>query len=87
MSEIKDLKNHLLKTFENKVKSGEKISQIELEKAIEEHQGCGFNTAKYLINLLWQHHGDELVRIYKLVDVDSGLSIEIKDTIKKAHRS
>lgn len=86
LSELRDLKDYLLKTFEDKIKSGETVSQPELEKAIEDHQGCDFNTAKYLINLLWEHHGAEMVRIYKLVDVDSGLSIEIKDTIKQAHR-
>lgn len=84
--EIENLKSFLLERFKNKIESGEKVGQYELEKAIEDHQGCTFPIAKHLINLLWECHANELVKLYRLIDPKSGLSIEIKKTIEEAHK-
>lgn len=90
LAEIEKLEDFLFQRFKDKIDSGEEITQAELEQAIEEQQGCNgdYITAKSLIKLLG---GDVCVsekinKIYSLVNLDSGLSTEIKEAIKKAHQ-
>ncbi len=88
ISQIKELKDFLLTEFDDKIISGQNITQSDLENAIRKQQGgldqCGYSEAKILINLLWKYHPDELARIYRLVPQE-GLSLEIQETIKEAH--
>lgn len=86
--QIKELKDDLLKKFEKEIISNKEITQLDLENAVRKQQGgydeCKYNNAKSLINLLWEHYPNELVKIYRLVPTE-GTSIEIEKTIKEAH--
>lgn len=87
LEEIQNLEDFLLKEFKDKIGSGEEVTQSELERAIEENQKCDYISAKTLINLLGDYSSSGKIRdLYCLVNPESGLSVEIKETIREAQR-
>lgn len=90
LKEIEKLEDFLFQRFKDKIDSGEEITQTELEQAIEEQQGFDgdYMSAKSLIRLLGGDIcvSEKISKIYRLVNLNNGISTEIKEVIKKAHK-
>lgn len=90
IQQIRELKDHLLEKFQKEIGEKKRLDHFDIETAVRRQQGglnfCGFNEAKSLINLLWDHHGDELYILFGLVETGRA-STEVKRTYEEANKA